>query len=112
MQLYALMKLADELDDGRELYGQLLDLVVAHGRSRIARKIQNGEKIKVTFLAISATEWPAGELYRLLVEDDRIECCVVIVPLTDRDANPDGFQSRMVSEGVQAFSSPYDGMYD
>lgn len=86
LHLYALMKLADELDDGRELYRQLLDLAVAHGRSRIARKIQSGEKIRITFLAISAAEWPAGELYRLLVEDDRIECCVVIVPLTDRDA--------------------------
>lgn len=86
LHLYALMKLADELDNGRELYEQMFELVTAHGESCIKTKVQAGEKIRICFLAISAAEWPAGELYRYLMEDDRIECYVVIVPLIDRDA--------------------------
>ncbi len=86
MDLYALMKLSDELDNGRELYEQLLSLAVAHGRSCIEKKIQEGEKIKICFLAISAAEWPAGDLYYFLAQDSRIECYVVITPLSDRDA--------------------------
>lgn len=99
LHLYALMKLADELEDGRELYGQLLDLAAAHGKRCIAKKIQNGEKVRIAFLPISAAEWPADGLYRLLAEDERVECYVVPVPLTDRDVE----SRRDAYRGTKAF---------
>ena len=86
LHLYALMKLANELDNGRELYENLFNLAVECGRYYIGTKMQKGEKVKVCFLAISAAEWPASELYRFLTKDDRIDCYIVIAPLTDRDA--------------------------
>lgn len=86
LHLYSLIELADELDQGKELYRQIFDMVMAHGSCCIRRKVQNGEKIRVAFLAISAAEWPAGDVYRLLAADERVEAYIVIAPLTDRDA--------------------------
>lgn len=83
--LYALFMLADALDNGRTLYEQFYDIAVAHGKYTIRKKVQNGEKIKVAFLTISAAEWPAEEVYRLLEKDKRIECYVLAAPLADRD---------------------------
>lgn len=83
--LRALFALSPALDDGKELYEQLYNIVMEHGKSRIRKKVQNGEKIKIAFLAISAAEWPAEKVYRLLESDERVECCVVVSPLADRD---------------------------
>lgn len=86
LHLYSLIELADELDQGKELYRQIFDMVTAHGTCCIRRKVQNGEKIRVVFLAISAAEWPADDVYRLLTADERVEAYIVIAPLMDRDA--------------------------
>lgn len=84
--LWALLEYADALDGGRALYEQIYDLVIRHGKMAVQKKIRNGEKIKVAFLAISAAEWPAEEVYRLLEKDERFESFVVVSPLPyDRD---------------------------
>ncbi len=85
LHLYSLLRLADELDDGQELYRQIYDVAISHGRSCVRRKVQNGEKVRIVFLAISAAEWPAEDVYRLLAANDRVECDIVVVPLMDRD---------------------------
>lgn len=87
--LMALFVTSDMLDNGRTLYEQLYTISMAHGKHMLQRKIQNGEKIKIAFLAISAAEWPAEKVYRLLERDERTECYVVVSPLVDRD-----FESR------------------
>lgn len=86
LHLYSLIELADELDQGGELYRQIFEIAMAHGCRCIRQKVHNGEKIKVAFLTISAAEWPASGVYRLLAADERIEVYIVIAPLTDRDA--------------------------
>ena len=84
--LWALYRYADVLDGGRALYEQIFDLVIRHGKSAVREKARKGEKIKVAFLAISAAEWPAEEVYRLLERDERYESYVVVSPLYyDRD---------------------------
>lgn len=83
--LYALYICADMLDNGIRLYEQLYDIIIAHGKNSIQKKIKNGEKIKVAFLAISAAEWSAWELYRMLNQNEAVECYVVVAPLVDRD---------------------------
>lgn len=85
LHLHSLLRLADELDNGQELYRQIYDIAIAHGCSCVRRKAQDGEKVRVVFLAISAAEWPAGDVYRQLVADERIEAYIVIAPLMDRD---------------------------
>lgn len=86
LYLYSLLRLSGELDNGRELYRQIYDVAIAHGRSCVRRKVHNGEKIRVAFLAISAAEWPASDVYRSLAADERVEAYIVIAPLMDRDA--------------------------
>lgn len=112
LHLYALMKLADQLDGGRQLYEQILDMAVAHGQNRIREKIRNGEKITVAFLAISAAEWPADDVYHLLLKDERIECYIVIVPLMDRDveSRKDTYQKtkKFFGESQYAVREIYD----
>ena len=83
--LWALFQFVDVLDGGRQLYEQLYDLVVQCGKSAIRDKIQRGEKVRVAFLAISAAEWPAEDVYRFLEDDKRCESYVVVCPLIDRD---------------------------
>lgn len=83
--LYSLCMLANVLDNGKKLYEQLYTIATTYGKNSIQKKVKNGEKIKAAFLAISAAEWPAGELYHMLEKDSRVECYVAVVPLTDRD---------------------------
>lgn len=85
LHLYSLLRLSDELDDGQELYRQIYEAAIAHGQSCVKRKAQDGEKVRVVFLAISAAEWPAEKVYRLLVADERTACEIVVAPLMDRD---------------------------
>lgn len=83
--LYAIFGLLDELDGGRELYEQIYDLAMERGESEIRRKCARGEKIKIAFLVISAAEWGMEKIYRMLEQDDRTECYIVVSPLVDRD---------------------------
>ena len=83
--LYAIFELLDELQGAEKLYGQIYDLAVKHGTAEIRRKCARGEKIKIAFLVISAAEWGLEKVYRMLEQDDRVECYVVVSPLTDRD---------------------------
>lgn len=87
--LCALFYLAEELDDGKVLYEQIYDLAMEHGKMAVQKKIRNGEKIKVAFLAVSASEWPAEDVYRLLEKDERCESYVTVSPQPydhDRDS--------------------------
>lgn len=81
----ALFFFSEILDNGCILYEQLYDLVMKCGERAISEKIKQGEKIKVAFLAISAAQWPAEEVYRLMETDRRCECYIVVCPLSGRD---------------------------
>ncbi|MCM1089549.1 MAG: CDP-glycerol glycerophosphotransferase family protein [Muribaculum sp.] len=83
--LTALLCYSSQLDGGSELYRQLFPLAYQAGVFAVREKFSRGEKIKVTFLAISAAEWPAGELYRMLEQDDRFDVSVTNAPLVDRN---------------------------
>lgn len=84
--LWALFQYTDALDGGREVYEQIFDLAVLHGKWAVQEKISKGERVKVAFLTISAAEWPAEEVYRLLERDERYESYVVVSPMPyDRD---------------------------
>lgn len=83
--LYAIFELLDELKGADRLYEQVYDLAMKCGAAEIRRKCTRGEKIKIAFLVISAAEWGMEKLYRMLEQDDRTECYVVVSPLVDRD---------------------------
>lgn len=83
--LFAVFMLLDEFNGARKLYEQIYDLAVKCSTAEIKRKCAGGEKIKIAFLVISAAEWGLEKVYRMLEKDDRVECYVVVSPLTDRD---------------------------
>ena len=83
--LYAVFNLLDELKGADRLYEQVYDLAVKCGTAEVRRKCARGEKIKIAFLVISAAEWGLEKVYRMLEQDDRVECYVVVSPLVDRD---------------------------
>lgn len=83
--LNALFQLADQLQNGQELFEKLYDRIIDFSKRKIREKISCGQKIRVAFLAISAAEWAADSVYRMLSEDDRVECFVVMCPLEDRE---------------------------
>ena len=83
--LYAIFELLDDLDGASKLYEQVYDLAMNYGAAEIKRKCASGEKIKIAFLVISAAEWGLEKVYRMLEQDDRVECYVVVSPLVDRD---------------------------
>ena len=83
--LYAIFQLLDELQGAENLYEQIYNMAVKCGTAEIRRKCAEGEKVKIAFLVISAAEWGLEKVYRMLEQDDRVECYVVISPLTDRD---------------------------
>lgn len=91
--LTALFYLADCLENGRKLYEQVYDRVMAYGQYHIRHKVASGQKIRVAFLAISAAEWAVENVYRSLIQDERLECFVVVCPLMDRKK-----EDRMRSE--------------
>ena len=55
--LAALFYFAQVLQNGKKLYEQLYDRVISFGTYHVRKKVENGEKIKIAFLAISAAEW-------------------------------------------------------
>lgn len=101
--LEAMAYYARRLDGGVDLYQQLHEIVSNVGKKALQDKIKSKKKIKITFLAISAAEWPVDELYRLFMEDERFDVYVTNCPLVDRDKsnrdrtylqNKDFFESR------------------
>lgn len=91
--LRALLYLVDYLDDGKKLYEQVYDRIMEYGKYHVREKIKKQQKLKVAFLVISAAEWAAEKIYQTLLEDERLECYVVVCPLTDREK-----ESRMKIE--------------
>lgn len=83
--IYAVFNLLDELKGADKLYEQVYDLAMESNAAEIRRKCARGEKIKIAFLVISAAEWGAEKVYRMLEQDDRVECYIVVSPLVDRD---------------------------
>ncbi len=83
--LEAIFYYADQLDGGRTLFRQLFDIICSIGRNAIQKKINQGDRIKVTFLTFSAAEWPADSLYHLLERNPIFDVSVTNVFLIDRD---------------------------
>lgn len=88
--LRALYVMINALDDGRilyeRIYKQIYTLATTYGKNHIRKKEENGEKIRIAFLAISAAEWPARDLYQMFAKNEKVECYVIVVPLIDRDS--------------------------
>lgn len=82
--LNALFQLTGQLQNGQELYEKLYDRIKEFGKRKIQEKISCGQKVRVAFLAISAAEWGAENVYRMFSKDERLECFVVMCPLVDR----------------------------
>lgn len=72
--LNALFQLIDQLQNGQELFEKLYDRIVAFSKRKIQEKISSGQKVRVAFLAISAAEWAADKVYRILSQDERLVC--------------------------------------
>lgn len=104
--LNALLQLADQLQNGRELYEKLYDRIVGFGKRKIREKVSCGQKVRVAFLAISAAEWAADSVYRMLSEDERLECFWVMCPLVDREREA----RRKIEE--QSYKFFYNNHYD
>lgn len=85
--LVALFAMQDCLDGGRELFEQIYDLTIMHGKACLAEKLRRGEKIRIAFLAVSAAEWGYEGIYRKLREDSRFDVKVYVCPLMNRDKN-------------------------
>lgn len=83
--LYALLYFQYTINGFSQLYEQLYDSVMHRGKSAIQEKVKLNKKIKVAFLAISAAEWPAEDVYRFFESDKRCECYIVVCPLMERD---------------------------
>ncbi len=82
--LEALLFYAEQLDGGCELFRHLYDIVMLSGIRKVRDKYAERGKINLTFLTISAAEWPANNLYELLSKDTRFNVTVTICPLIDR----------------------------
>lgn len=83
--LEALFRIADKIDGGEELYKQIFSLACKASENRIRRKRERGEKIIVTFLAISSAEWAVDGLYNMLAKNPLFDVSVTNCPLVDRD---------------------------
>ena len=82
--LKAIWDLQTVLDGGKELYKQIYEIAIKCGIRHVQQKYKTGRKIKVAFLTISAAEWPAESVYRLLKMNENVEAYLVVGPLIDR----------------------------
>ena len=82
--LIAMFYVTRAMTGGMRLYNYCYDAAIECAKCNIKRRLTANEKIKVTFLPISAAEWPAEYIYRKLEADDRFEPQVVPVPLIGR----------------------------
>ena len=83
--LAALFYVSQVLDNVENLYGWLYDRIMAYGSCHVKEKVKSGQKIKTAFLVISGAEWAAEHIYRMLEQDERLECYVIVCPLVDRE---------------------------
>ena len=72
--LNALFQLIDQLQNGQELFEKLYDRIVVFSKRKIQERISSGQKVRVAFVAISAAEWAADKVYRILSQDERLVC--------------------------------------
>lgn len=82
--LMALFLYENQKEKKSDLYSRVYKAIMKNLEIRIRDKVARGEKIKVAFLPISASEWPAQEVYRRLEADQRFDVMVVPLPLMDR----------------------------
>lgn len=82
--LIAMFYVTRAMTGGMRLYNYCYDAAIECAKCNIKHRLTANEKIKVTFLPISAAEWPAEYIYRKLEADDRFEPQVVPVPLIGR----------------------------
>ena len=122
--LSSLLYLVDCLENGKTLYDRLYDRVMEYGKYHLREKIKKQQKIKVAFLAISAAEWAAEKIYQILLEDERLECYVVVCPLVDRERESrtkieeqsyryfekNGYDVRRVYDSEQDSCKGWDGI--
>ena len=81
--LVAMFLATSNMDNGAKLYSYCYDAAIRCGERHIKEKLSAGEKIKVAFLPISAAEWPAGGIYRLMADDDRDSSRMAIIMLNE-----------------------------
>lgn len=82
--LISMFYATDAMDDGKKLFEFCFDTTIKCGLESVKRKLSCGEKLKVAFLPISASEWPAEILYKRMVEDERFEPVIIPVPVIGR----------------------------
>lgn len=82
--LKAIWNLQAALDGGEKFYRQIYEIAIKCGISCIQQKLKKKKKVNVAFLTISAAEWPAESVYRLLEHNPKVEEYLVICPLMDR----------------------------
>lgn len=82
--LIALFYLSDYIDGGKEFYREIFRFAIECGKQKVRERLNNGQKIKVVFQAISAAEWPAKRLYEKLAELEFVDVCVLVCPLLNR----------------------------
>lgn len=82
--LVAMFFATGSMEDGNKLYNYCYDAAIRCGKSNIDKRLRDGQKIKVAFLPISAAEWPAERIYKMLRDDDRFLPVVVPVPIIGR----------------------------
>ena len=104
--LVAMFLATSNMDNGAKVDSYCYDAAIRCGERHIKEKLSAGEKIKVAFLPISAAEWPAGGIYRLMADDDRFEPVVIPVPLIGRSSA----ERRKVYEQTYRFFE--DGNYN
>lgn len=85
--LSALFLYASHLEGGNNIFRSLHRIVCEYGKSCIQSKIAQGEKVKIAFQVMSAAEWPAEALYRLLDRDERYDNYIIVCPWNDRSEN-------------------------
>lgn len=90
------------MENGNKLYNYCYDAAIKCGKRHIREKIDGGQKINVVFLPISASEWPAERIYKMMREDDRFDPVVVPVPVIGRSKEERG---RMYNQTFSFFEN-------
>lgn len=83
--LIGLFHESNNITNGAELFKLLISVSRECGYQNIQKKVQRGERIKVAFMVMSQTEWPAQGVYENLRNDPRFEAYIVGLVDTSKD---------------------------
>lgn len=90
------------MEKGDKLYNYCYDAAIRYGEAKVKAKIAEGKKVRVAFLPISASEWPAERIYRQMEDDDRFEPQVIPVPVIGRQKEERG---KMYDQTYEFFAN-------